>query len=65
MMEKKQIDKFSGNVSQFSRIPPVGAMGNFVGGFFCWVLEIWREVILTIWTFFKAKNNILYILIIN
>ena len=41
---------------------PVGAMGNFARGIFCWVVGIWQGVFLTIWTFFDVKNNILYIM---
>ena len=42
---------------------PIGAMRNFAGEIFCWVVGIWQGVFLTIWTFFTAnKNNILYIL---
>ena len=44
------------------KISPNGREGGIlVGGgeFFYWVLGIWAGVIVTIQTFFKAKNNIL------
>ena len=34
-------------------------MGNFAWETFYWVLEIWREVILSSWILFKGKTTIL------
>ena len=43
-----------------------GGIRNFAeGNFFYQVAGTWGEVILAIWTFFKAKNSFLWILNIN
>ena len=48
-------------------IPPSseGESKILLGGFFYWLRETWGGVILTIQTFFKAKNSFLWILSIN